>query len=258
MRDEKKVDAKQRPPMFYWFFTWNNWVEAERCLLHRILEKECEWFVYQEEKGESQTTHLQGTIKLKSKKRLTALKKWHSAIHWEETKHVVSSIEYCSKEETRNGKQWLYGIDVPQPIKVHEPRGWQLSVMDILNQEPDDRTIHWFWEPNGNVGKSQLCKYLVVKRDAVMLTGKSNDMFHQLSKLKNPVLVLVDVPRTSVEYINYGAIEQIKNGLIFSGKYEGAQLVFNSPHVIVFANIPPDYSAMSADRWKVYDISSML
>lgn len=67
-------------------------------------------------------------------------------------------------------------------------------------------------------------------------------------------LIVVDCPRSQQDYINYGAIEQIKNGLIFSGKYEGTQLVFNSPHVIVFANEPPDYSKMSMDRWNVVQI----
>ena len=37
------------------------------------------------------------------------------------------------------------------------------GVVDILKTEPDERTIHWFWEPKGNVGKTTLCKWLVVK-----------------------------------------------------------------------------------------------
>ena len=40
------------------------------------------------------------------------------------------------------------------------------GVVDILKTEPDERTIHWFWEPKGNVGKTTLCKWLVVKRGA--------------------------------------------------------------------------------------------
>ena len=139
---------------------------------------------------------------------------------------------------------------------VHEPRGWQDDVMKIVREEPDERSIHWFWEPEGNVGKTSLCKYLVHKHDALMLSGKSNDMFHMLSKFPNKrILILVDCPRCHTEFINYGAVEQIKNGLVFSGKYEGDQLVFNCPHVIVFGNSPPDYGKMSGDRWKVHRIN---
>jgi hypothetical protein len=55
--------------------------------------------------------------------------------------------------------------------------------------------------------------------------------------------------------VNYGAIEQIKNGLLFSGKYEGGQCVFNQPHVIVFANAEPKEEQMSMDRWDIREIS---
>jgi hypothetical protein len=92
-----------------------------------------------------------------------------------------------------------------------------------------------------------------------MPTGKSNDMYHTISKFpnKNEVFI-VDCPRSMQDYINYGAIEQIKNGLIFSGKYEGAQLVFNCPHVICFANVAPEIEKMSADRWGIHHINAFI
>lgn len=236
----------------YWCFTWNNFNDVEK--LETIFKHECDWFVFQEERGENGTLHLQGTIKLKKKQRLTDLKKWNNSIHWESTKCVSKSIAYCSKEATRQGKQWIYGIEMPEAIDIEEPYGWQLQVMDIIKSKPDKRTIHWFWEKTGNVGKTTLCKYLVVKYGAIILSGKSTDMYHALSKAKNKNIILIDVPRTAVGYINYGAIESIKNGLIFSGKYEGCQLVFNCPHVIVFSNEKPDTKALSEDRWNIVNI----
>ncbi len=237
----------------YWCFTWNNYDMETMETMETILRGECKWYIFQEETGEKEETpHLQGIIYLKEKQRLNQLKVWCKQIHWEPTKSVKASIAYCLKEETRTGRQWSYGIDIPQDIKVHEPRGWALDVMEILRNEPDERTIHWFWEPDGNVGKTCLCKYLVHRKDALMLSGKSADMYHMLSKYPDKrKIILVDAPRCAIEFLNYGAIEQIKNGLIFSGKYEGSQLVFNCPHVVVFANTPPDYDKMSADRWNV-------
>ena len=97
----------------------------------------------------------------------------------------------------------------------------------------------------------------MVKHWALMLTGKSNDMSNMLVKYPNKrKLILVVVPRCQQDYLNYGAIEQIKGGLVFSGKYEGAQLVFNSPHIVVFANQPPDFSKFSEDRWNVVEINA--
>jgi hypothetical protein len=54
-----------------------------------------------------------------------------------------------------------------------------------------------------------------------MLTGKSNDMFNMLAKFSNKrkLIIVVDAPRCISDYINYGAIEAIKNGLVCSGKY---------------------------------------
>lgn len=240
----------------YWCFTLNNYTKDHMDHLDQVFRHECNWFVFQEEIGENGTPHLQGTVCLKQRQRRSALQKIEPKIHWEPTKSIKASLAYCIKEETRNGKQWVYGIEVPKPLKIHEPYGWQMEVMDIVKQEPDERTIHWFWEPTGGVGKTSICKYLVVKHEALMLTGKSNDMYNMLVKFPNKrTLIIVDCPRCQQDYINYGAIEQIKNGLVFSGKYEGAQLVFNCPHVIVFANQEPDFERMSADRWNVHRIN---
>ena len=104
------------------------------------------------------------------------------------------------------------------------------------------------------LGKSALVKYLVVKHDALMITGKSNDIYYIKSKIPSKrKLFICDISRSVMEYVNYGAIEQIKNGL---GKYRGIQLNFNCPHVIVFANQPPDRSKMSEDRWNIINITT--
>lgn len=239
----------------FWFFTLNNPEVETLETFETVLKHECKWYIFQEETGENGTPHLQGTLCLKSKQRLSALKKINSSIHWEPTKSVNKSIEYCTKYETRTGRIYAYGIEIPEQVRVAEPRGWQLQVIEIFKKEPDDRTIHWFYEEKGNVGKTTLCKYLVVKYNALMLTGKSADMYHMISKFSSKrKIIIVDCPRSQQDYLNYGALEQIKNGLIFSGKYEGSQLVFNCPHIVCFANCEPDYEKMSSDRWNVVRI----
>ncbi len=253
-------NKKTREPLAaYWCFTLNNYTEDHMDQLDQVFRHECNWFVFQEEIGKKcGTPHLQGTIYLKQRQRRSALSKIEPKIHWEPTKSIKASLAYSSKEETRkpNGLQWVYGIELPKPIKVKEPYGWQLDVLEIIKEEPDERTIHWFWETTGGVGKTTLCRYLVHKHNALMLTGKSNDMYNMIAKYPNKrELIVVDCPRCQQDYMNYGAVEQIKNGLLFSGKYEGAQVLFNHPHVIVFANKEPDYESMSMDRWDVRKIS---
>lgn len=246
---------KQGLQCIFWFFTLNNYSEEHIGILETIFEHECKWYIFQEETGSEGTPHLQGTICLKKKSRLTELKKFDPNIHWEATKSVKASIEYCTKYESRSGKIYSHGCALPEKIELTEPYGWQLEIMDIIKTKADNRTIHWFWEPKGKVGKSTLCKYLCVKHDALMLNGKSNDMYNMLAKFRNKrKIIICDIPRSCIGYFNYTAIENIKNGLIFSGKYEGSLFWYNWPHVIVFANEPPKTGEMSTDKIIVHRI----
>lgn len=70
-----------------------------------------------------------------------------------------------------------------------------------------------------------------------------------------PQVVMIDVARTNMERFNYQALEQIKNGIFFCGKYESKMVVMNIPHVVVFANEPPEQSSLSADRWEIQEIN---
>ena len=63
-----------------WCFTLNNWNDQE---YQRLLEEPSYYTVIGKEKGKEETPHLQGYIQLKSKKRLTALKKVCARAHWE-------------------------------------------------------------------------------------------------------------------------------------------------------------------------------
>lgn len=254
MSDNKKRES----PRAYWCFTLNNYDENECEILYNVLKYECDWFIFQEEIGESGTPHLQGTLKLKGKdrKRLLQMKGINERAHWEPTKSVKSSIVYCTKQKSRAGNQYVYGIDIPEEIRVSEPYGWQLEVMDIVMDEPDERSIYWFFEPNGNVGKSSLIKYLVVRHNGIVVNGKGSDIMHSISKRANKRLIICDIPRVSLDYVNYSAIENVKNGLIFSGKYDSDQYVFNCPHVLCFANELPIIENFSIDRWKIFLIDA--
>lgn len=247
--------ARQGVQRRFWCFTYNNFDSVE--ILETTLRSLSDWYLFQEEVGENGTPHLQGTVCFKARCRLSELKPINPKIHWAPTKCVKSSILYCQKKETAVGRVWSHGIEVQEELDLDEPYGWAMEVLNAIDNKPDKRTINWYWEPDGNVGKTSLCKYLVAKRGALMLTGKSNDMYYMLSKYPNRRrVILIDVPRSGQDYINYGAIEQIKNGLCFSGKYDSDQLIFNCPHVFVFANEPPKVCEMSVDRWNIVRIKS--
>jgi len=243
----------------YWCFTYNNYEVEQIEMIETILRHICDWWVFQEETGESGTKHLQGVLRLKKRARLTEMKKvWDAGIHWEITKSVKASIAYCTKLESRTGKIFSYGVKLPEVIKVQEPYGWQKWVLDeIIDKPPHDRRVYWLWEATGNFGKSCFVKWLQVKRNAVEVGGKASDIFNVLTKVADKSLVIIDAPRCMMDHVSYQAIEKVKNGAFFSGKYEGQTVLFNTGHVIVFANQQPAYVQLSADRWKVINLRDL-
>jgi hypothetical protein len=46
-------------------------------------------------------------------------------------------------------------------------------------------------------------------------------------------------------------LEELKNGYVFSPKYESKNKSFPTPHVVVLMNETPDRSKLSADRYSI-------
>lgn len=140
-------------------------------------------------------------------------------------------------------------------------RPWQQAIIDICEGPTDERSIHWIVDEKGGAGKSMLAQYLQTRFKGVIASGKKADVFNQVlthaeTNLHVTVAVL-DVPREALEYVHYGTIECVKNGFLYSGKYEGgvwSQSRAHAPHVICFANEMPKTTKMSLDRWKIYKI----
>lgn len=235
-------------------FTWNNYPDEYLDLMDPVL-KDLKW-ICGEEIGDEGTKHLQGYIEHDGKCRPIERYGLPKQIAWFVAKgNRKQNIAYCMKEDGKKS-----GTLIPMVVKViDEFREWQKEVVDLVKGEADDRSINWYWEKKGGVGKSALVKYLVVKNGAIMVSGKAADMKYAIQQYvvaneKGPSIILIDVPRTSMGYLSYTGIEEIKNGCFFSGKYEGGMVVYNSPHIVVFANEKPDVSTMSKDRWRIKKI----
>lgn len=238
-------------------------IPYELCSKDNILswvKEHCSRAIFQGEKGnETGYKHWNITLTLKTKKRFSWLKKhFCNTGHLELVRNLDAAFEYACKEDTRIDGPYYW----PEPLKKapKDPmidktlKDWQTNILNIIKKEPDDRTIYWFWSKEGGVGKTSFCKHLVLKHNAIYVNGKKNDVLFAISKC-DPKLVVVNIPRCMEDFSKpYSWLEEIKDGLIFNGKYESCSMVFDSPHIIVFANFAPDYSAMSMDRWKVFNI----
>jgi hypothetical protein len=128
---------------------------------------------------------------------------------------------------------------------------WQEEVHEKL-MEQDDRQILWVWDDQGNIGKTFFAKWLISSYGALYITdGKHTDHAYAWD---GEDMVIFDLARTSKDFVPYKSIEHFKNGVMFSGKYESKTKVNKSCKVIVFANYPPDCSALSMDRWCIAEI----
>jgi len=216
-------------------------------------------YVFQQERGENGTPHYQFIVLWKNAvvAPLTLCKQ----IHWEHARDINKSIKYCTKSDTRIAGPWSFNYVLPKEIVVilkENMYPWQKDVIRIIDEPVDDRKVYWMYEEQGNMGKTSLAKYICVKYKALYLSGKATDVKYAVSEYlkKNDELqiVLFDFVRSMEDYISYDAIESIKNGIFFSGKYEGGMCTFNPPHVICLANFEPDQTKLSADRWVIRHI----
>jgi len=248
---------KQICPSKRWSFTYNNYEESDIELIIGCLEIHSAKYIIGREVGEQGTPHLQCYIEFPKRVRPKGLLPLFQG-HWEKCKGTrTDNTNYCSKD---GNFETNMTIDKPVSIlKETDMYKWQKELLSSLKESPNNRAIYWYWEKVGNVGKTAFAKFMAVKFACICVGGKGNDIFCGINKYKEkeghyPLIVIVDCPRDRLEYMNYGAIEQVKNGLVFSGKYESTMMVFNSPHVVIFANDEPDRSMYSDDRWIIKKI----
>ena len=247
-------NTKTRPnASLKWIMVLNNYTEDELSLLGSEVPKLCNKYIIGFEKGNCGTPHLQGYLHFKKKTRpIEAIKL--NRIHYEKAKgDDLQNLEYCSKE----GNVFLQG-GFPKPLKILSEELlflWQKHILEEIKLEANDRSIIWYVDKIGGRGKSVFTKYLVHTRNALLLSGKGADMKYCLKnyieKTGEPNVIIIDIPRSSLNYISYTGIEEIKNGCFCSNKYESSMVLMNCPHIYIFANELPDYTQMSADRWDV-------
>jgi len=79
-----------------WSFTLNNYAPEDCTLLDNLV---CNYVIYGKEIGEKGTPHLQGCVIFKKSCRLSSLKKILPKAHWEPTKCIDASINYCMKDK---------------------------------------------------------------------------------------------------------------------------------------------------------------
>lgn len=139
---------------------------------------------------------------------------------------------------------------VKPEVDFSAPRPWQQDVVDLVKTDPDNRSVNWYVDAEGGQGKTYLSKHLIAEYGAFYTTGgKAADILHAYNHQR---VIIFDFTRDKDGFVCYSVIEQMKNGLMFSGKYNSMTKIRpHNAHVIVFSNFEPDQTKLSRDRWRI-------
>lgn len=252
----------QISPARHWCFTLNNYTEEDIISLKNISSTVPVKYIFQKEKGENGTPHLQGYMGFDTKLRPLSLK-LNKAIHWEKCRNIEASINYCQKGDTRDGELYtnIKQKRLPKKLLLEQLKPFQREILDLHLTEPNGRNIYWFWSDEGNIGKSGIVNYLIDNYpDEVVFfqKGKYEDLMHTIGETNMDYVktIIWDLPRENTGHICNMGVEAILDGRIRSHKYEGAWKRFAPLHCIVLANCEPfNTSIMSKDRWVIKEIT---
>jgi len=232
-------------------------------------------FTVQLEKGESGYEHWQGRVSLIKKKRKNELMKLMSGMGVHVPEYLEPTIKseyqkeafYCQKEETRIGGPWTDKDTekyIPRQFRNLEPYPWQQQVLDSGN-EFSDRFVDCIIDKDGCKGKSTCARLAMLHHKAIKLPCHNDGIkliqstcnMLMAREERSPTHVFVDMPRAmGKEKLGglYTAIEEIKGGYVYDERNHFVEWWYDSPRVWVFTNQKPDFSYLSSDRWKLWEI----
>lgn len=135
--------------------------------------------------------------------------------------------------------------------------GWQTQVAGLISSDVHhSRNIHFVVDPQGNSGKSWMCRWALTRyggKVQVLKIGKRDDIAHAVDETKS--VFLFDIPRGQMTFLQYCVLEMLKDQVLFSPKYESScKMIRVCPLVIVLCNEMPDMNAMTGDRYKIINV----
>lgn len=256
------TDNKRGSPAKNWTMRWSHYPEDwKEEVIPKFHGQGCLGYVIGAEICPTTgTPHLQGYAQFKNKIRWSAFHLPLIGIEWQAARcNRQTNMDYCSKE----GKFVSWGTcEVEEQYTVDITLyDWEKDIVKLLDSDPDNRKLYWFWEAAGNRGKTTFQKWIFLNyKDVVVLSGKASDMKNGIMNYKDknkktPKIVLINIPQcTNMEHVSWAGLEEIKDMFFFSGKYEGGMVCGKSPHMLIFSNDEPPREKMSQDRWVVRNI----
>jgi len=143
---------------------------------------------------------------------------------------------------------------------------WQQECMKHINNK-SDREVYWIVGQKTNEGKSFFQKYVKAMYgtsrvvSGINLKTNSKNICQSLRKypLATADIFLFNLGKSKKDYedINYGILEDLKDGSTFAEKYDSQNLKIRTPNIImIFSNHFPDKKELASDRWKIFSIKN--
>ena len=143
---------------------------------------------------------------------------------------------------------------------------WQISLLEEV-KIPTERKIIWVVGKSCGEGKTWLQNYIKYKYGdrrvvkGISLQTKSGHITHALTKhpLATADIFLFNIAKCVDTFteINYDMLEGIKDGELFSSKYDSQRIKVKTPNIVmVFSNDEPNTSKLAKDRWKLFFIEN--
>jgi len=161
-------------------------------------------------------------------------------------------------------------VDLYIPPKPTSPWATELLAQVEHQKCPNwDRKIIWYVDHRGGAGKTALAKYLDRMYSGEngfdwLVMAAVNDYTaaaHQVAEAAKSGFqykgFIIDCPRSFMYKEGlYQTLESFKDGKVTSTKYQGRNMGFNTPWVIVMSNFWPKVDKISLDRWDIRRINA--
>lgn len=191
---------------------------------------------------------------------------------------ILEAMELIQGGATKRDLLWKYPVlyykykslilewieDIKQQKHEKDLKEWadtvtltedQYAMMDMIDSQTD-RQIGWVYDQMGGIGKSWFTKYMVAKHPDKVIRFTNAKTADVALAYEGQEIVFFDFSRVVDGRVNYGVVEDLKNGMLFSGKYESKAKYFGkNPKILCLANFRPDWEAYSDDRWQFKDFS---
>jgi len=132
---------------------------------------------------------------------------------------------------------------------------WQKDLYDVIIGKPDQRKVYSIVDFVGNCGKTYFVRRATSELNDKICSinnGKSADLAMIVSCHKYADTILMSLPRSVEVSVNYQAIEQFKDGVFCSTKYESTSYVGDVRHLVIFSNFSLKLKQLSLDRWVIW------